>query len=49
MTPGGALYSLTPDGATCSKVVLSTVFIQKTAFTGGAFFCSVKRQHHLLM
>jgi hypothetical protein len=38
MAPGGALYSLTPGGAPYSKLVLITIFIQQTLFTGGATF-----------
>jgi hypothetical protein len=38
MTPGGALYSLTPGGAPCSKLVLFTIFIQQTPFTDGIIF-----------
>ena len=38
MTPGGALYSLTPGGTPCSKLVLFAIFVQQTPFTGGATF-----------
>ena len=38
MTPDGTLYSLTPGGALCSRLVLFTIFIQQTPFRGDSTF-----------
>jgi len=38
MTPGGALYLMTPGGAPSSKLFLFNIFIQQTSFTDGTTF-----------